>query len=99
MDQSDCRRTYFTVLDEDGVGHPAMEYLAATLDEQPVFQVLPLKRFVKLIGSGEHLEAAGDGRFVSSRSRRTYVEKGRRVDPELRPAPAAVSAAPSTRSG
>ena len=72
MDDSNCQRTYFTVTDDSGKGHPAVEYLAATLDGGPVFQVMPLKRFVKLIGSGEHLEALGDGRFIGLRSRRTF---------------------------
>jgi hypothetical protein len=72
MEQANRERTYFTVTDESGKGHPAMEYLAGTLDEEPTFQVVPLKRFVKLIGSGEALEAIGEGRFVGSRSRRVY---------------------------
>ncbi|MEJ8840048.1 hypothetical protein [Ramlibacter sp. AN1133] len=72
MERSNRERTYFTVTDEAGQGHPAMEYLAGTLDEEPAFQVLPLKRFVKLIGSGEALESIGEGRFVGSRSRRKY---------------------------
>ena len=73
MDEWTCHRTYFTVTDEDGKGHPAVEYLAATLeDDKPAFQPMPLKRFVKLIGSGEHLESLGDGRFIGSHSRRTY---------------------------
>lgn len=72
MDDSNCDRTYFTVTDADGKGHPAVEYLAATLDETPVFQILPLKRFIKLIGSGENLEPLGGGRFIGTHSRRTY---------------------------
>lgn len=72
MDPLDQPRTYFTVTDEFGNGHPAMEYLAGSLDGQPVFQVIPLKRFVKLIGSGEVLERVGEGQFVGARSRRTY---------------------------
>ena len=99
MDESDCRRNYFTVVDDEGVAHPAMEYLAATLDEQPVFHVLPLKRFVKLIATGENLAALGDGRFIGARSGRIFAERGRRADPELRPSPAAASAAPSAPSG
>jgi len=72
VDELTCHRTYFTVTDEDGNGHPAVEYLAATLDGERVFQNMPLKRFVKLIGSGEHLESLGNGRFIGSYSRRTY---------------------------
>ena len=73
MDDLDRPRTYFTVTDEFGMGHPAMEYFAGTLDGgQPVFEVIPLKRFVKLIGSGEHLEGLGNGRFLGLTSRRTY---------------------------
>jgi hypothetical protein len=77
VDERNRDRTYFLVTDESGKGYPAMEYLAATLDEQPVFQVMPLKRFVKLIGSGEPLESIGDGRFVGARTRQTYsCQKG-----------------------
>ena len=72
MDEPKRDRSYFAVTDESGRRHPAMEYLAGTLDDQPVFQVMPLKRFVKLIGSGEPLESIGDGRFVGSRTRQTY---------------------------
>ena len=77
MDEGTCQRTYFTVTDDDGNGHPAMEYLAASLDDAPVFEVMPLKRFVKLIGSGEHLKSLGDGRFIGSRSRRTFSARHR----------------------
>lgn len=72
MDESTYHRTYFTVTDDDGNGHPAVEYLAATLDDRTVFPIMAVKRFVKLIGSGEHLESLGDGRFIGSYSRRTY---------------------------
>ena len=72
MDDSDCERMYFRVLDGEGNSHPAVEYLAATLDQEPVHEVLPLRRFVKLIGSGERLESLGGGQFVGFRSRRTY---------------------------
>lgn len=72
MDDFDRPRTYFTVTDEFGATYPAMEYIAGTLDEQPVFHVVPLKKFVKLIGSGEHLEGLGDGDFVGVTSRRRY---------------------------
>jgi hypothetical protein len=37
---------------------------------------MPLKRFVKLIGSGERLEALGNGRFVGASSGRTYSAQG-----------------------
>jgi hypothetical protein len=72
VDEPERPRTYFTVTDESGKRHPAVEYLAGSLDEQPVFQVIPLKRFLKLIGSGEHLQALGDGRFIGTHSRRIY---------------------------
>ena len=72
MDHLDQPRSYFTVIDESGTLHPAVDYLAGTLDEQPVFEIMALKRFVKLIGSGEHLSDIGDGRFIGLRSRRTY---------------------------
>ena len=72
MEEPIRNRTYFTLLDQHGKGHPAMEYVAATLDGQHVFQVMPLKRFVKLIGSGERLEPLGEGRYIDVRSGRTY---------------------------
>lgn len=72
MEHLERERTYFTLVDESGKGHPAMEYVAGTLDEEPTFQIVPLKRFVKLIGSGEPLEAAGEGQFVGARSRRKF---------------------------
>jgi hypothetical protein len=72
VDDFDRPRTYFTVTDEFGATYPAMEYIAGTLDEHPVFHVVPLKKFVKLIGSGEHLEGLGDGDFVGLTSRRRY---------------------------
>lgn len=72
-------RRYFTVLDEDGRAAPAVEYWAAVVDEdQPVYQVLPLRRFIKLIGSGEQLEEAHEGVFVASFSRRIFVPLIRR---------------------
>jgi len=85
VDEMTCHRTYFTVTDDEGNGHPAMEYLAVSSDSEPVFEVTPLKRFVKLIGSGEHLKSLGDGRFVGSYSRRTYCAKrSERPDGEVR---------------
>jgi hypothetical protein len=72
VQEPDRQRIYFTLTDESGRGHPAMEYLAGTLEEEPVFQVIPMKRFVKLIGSGESLEALGDGRFIGSRTGRAF---------------------------
>ena len=72
MEEPAGNRTYFALKDESGKAHPAMAYLAGTLDEEPVFQVVPLKRFVKLIGSGEHLEALEDGRFLGLRTGRIY---------------------------
>jgi hypothetical protein len=77
VDELTCHRTYFTVTDDEGNGHPAVEYLAAMLDDESVFQVMPLKRFVKLIGSGEPLESLGDGRFIGTYSRRTYSAQPR----------------------
>ena len=63
----------FVVENRPGGGTlPAMEYVAGTLEEQPVVQVIPMKRFVKLIGSGESLEALGDGRFIGSRTGRAF---------------------------
>lgn len=72
IDATQSRR-YFTVLDESGRPAPAMEYWAATPDQDvPLYQVLPLRRYVKLIGSGEYLEETAEGVFVGSRSQRTF---------------------------
>lgn len=71
-DATESRR-YFTVLDESGHPAPAMEYWAAMPEqEEPVYAVLALRRFVKLIGSGEHLEETSQGVFVGNWSRRTF---------------------------
>lgn len=72
MEELTRNRTYFTLLDEDGIGHPAVEYVAATLDVQPAPEIMPLRRFVKLIGSGEHLEPLDNGRYIGSHSGRAY---------------------------
>ena len=79
-DATESRR-YFTVLDESGRPAPAMEYWAATPDQdEPVYEVVALRRFVKLIGSGERLEETTEGVFVGNRSRRTFF----RLEPNAR---------------
>lgn len=55
-------RKYFTVVDEHGRAMPAVEYWAGTFDTtQPQFEIVPLRRFIKLIGTGESLREDGDG--------------------------------------
>lgn len=67
-------RLYFTVLDAWGKAMPAVEYWAASSqDEHPPFQVVPLRRFVKLLGAGESLQEAGKGVFTGISSGRRYV--------------------------
>ena len=69
MDQPTSQRTYFTVTDEGGHPHPAVEYLAATLDADAVVQDMPTRRFIRLIGAGEHLQAIGRDGVGSSDAR------------------------------
>ncbi|HSW20834.1 MAG TPA: hypothetical protein VLJ86_26670 [Ramlibacter sp.] len=75
MDEIDDQtRVYFSVLDPTGHRLPAVEYWAGTLDsETPVFQVAPLRRFIKLLGSGEPLRDAGDGLFTGAVTGRSFI--------------------------
>jgi hypothetical protein len=67
-------RLYFTVLDASGKAMPAVEYWAASpQDEQPAFQGLPLRKYVKLLGAGESLQEAGNGVFTGVSSGRRFV--------------------------
>lgn len=71
--QTGSTRRYFSVRDPLGGLFPAVEYWAATLDEEHItFEVVPLRRHIKLLGSGERLEEVVDGTFVGARSRRTF---------------------------
>lgn len=66
-------RRYFTVLDEDGRAMPAVEYWAGYFDQaQPVNDIVPLRRFIKLLWSGEPLGERGEGMFVGQHSGRRY---------------------------
>lgn len=71
-------RTYFTVVDEAGQAAPAVEYWAAHFDEAVEnHEVLPLRRFVKLLGSGESLLEVGQGIFETEGSgKRLYRLRG-----------------------
>ena len=72
-------RLYFSVLDASGKAMPAVEYWAGSPHhEQPPFQVVPLRKFVKLLGAGESLQEVGDGVFTGVNSGRRFV----RADPE-----------------
>lgn len=57
MDIEVTHRTYFTLVDESGAASPAMEYWAVPPDGAAGM----LRKFVKLIGSGETLEALAIG--------------------------------------
>ena len=62
-------RVYFTVLDEAGKAYPAVEYWAGLIDERaPVYQVVPLRKFIKLIGPDEPLKETGRGVFQGATS-------------------------------
>lgn len=66
-------RRYFLVRDPSGGVFPAVEYWAATLNEEQIsFEVVPLRRYIKLLGSGERLEEVIGGAFVGSRSGRMF---------------------------
>lgn len=67
-------RLYFLVVDEAGHELPAVEYWAGSLDEdQAHYQVVPLRRFVKLLGVGELLEEIGNDAFNGRGSGRRFV--------------------------
>lgn len=64
-------RKYFNVIDENGRELPAVEYWAAGIhDDASVFEVVPLRRFVKLLGTGDHLQPLADGVFTAQSGRR-----------------------------
>lgn len=71
-------RIYFTVVDEGGKAAPAVEYWAAHFDEAlDNYEVLPLRRFVKLLGSGESLSELGGGAYETEVSgKRLYRLRG-----------------------
>lgn len=64
-------RRYFTVVDPVGTPAPAMEYWAAIPKESERID-MPVRRFIKLIGSGECLLETGNGVFMGSQSQRTF---------------------------
>jgi hypothetical protein len=67
-------RVYFTVLDEAGKAYPAVEYWAGLIDEAtPVYQVVPLRRFIKLIGPDEPLSETSHGVFRGVTTGMTYT--------------------------
>ena len=66
-------RVYFTVLDPSRKLLPAVEYWAGSLADVPSYPVIPLRKFIKLIGAGEQLKEIGNGVFVSERSGRSFV--------------------------
>jgi hypothetical protein len=62
---------YFTVLDESGRAEPVVEFWAGGIDyEQLVYEVAPLRKFVKVLGTGEYLKEEDDGVFLESRTGR-----------------------------
>lgn len=65
---------YFTVVDAIGWPSPAMEYWAAVPDEeQPTTNApMPMRRFIRLIGSGEGLIETGKGVFLGRETQRSF---------------------------
>lgn len=73
MAQSSPDRRYFTVTDEGGREWPVVEYWAASVDDDAtVFQVVPLRRFVKVLGTGAYLQGGLDGAFIEVGSGRRF---------------------------
>jgi hypothetical protein len=67
-------RRYFSVVDEHGNRLPAVEYWAGSPDEdQPDYEIVPLRRFVKLLGAGESLREIGAGIFTAIGCGRRFV--------------------------
>ncbi len=66
-------RRYFTVLDLSGRAAPAVEYWAGAPDEDtPAYTVVPLRKFVRIVGSGERLEQLEESVFLGLESRQKY---------------------------
>ncbi|WP_156385370.1 hypothetical protein [Ramlibacter sp. Leaf400] len=62
------------MVDASGNELPAVEYWAGSPEEdQPSFQVVPLRRFVKLLGIGESLREIRTGVFEGLSSGRRFV--------------------------
>ncbi|MBL0421984.1 hypothetical protein JI739_16660 [Ramlibacter sp. AW1] len=82
MDGSSQSRRYFTVIDDQGRHLPVVEYWAASLsdDDLPPFQVMPLRRYVKVMGTGDYLRATADGAFIEVQSGRRYRSTQTSVD-------------------
>ena len=79
MADSSPSRRYFTVRDEAGRELPVVEYWAATLDDDVnVFHVVPLRRYVKVLGTGAYLSPGRDGSFIELQTGRRFrsVEQG-----------------------
>ena len=71
-------RQYFSVLDPSGKALPAVEYWAGSPQgDHPPFQVVPLRKFVKLLGAGESLQEVGRGVFTGVSSGRRFVRADR----------------------
>jgi hypothetical protein len=67
-------RIYFNVIDEAGHVHPAVEYWAATFDDGKVpFQIIPVSRFLRILGSNEALTQLDAARFKGCRTGRVFV--------------------------
>jgi len=67
-------RIYFNVVDEEGHVHPAVEYWAATFDDGELpFGILPVARFVRLLGSNEALTQLDAAKFKGCRTGRVLV--------------------------
>lgn len=72
-DADPLKRVYFDVYGEGGQPLPAVQYWAACIDEdQPAFEVMPVRKFVKLLGRMEPLQELDEGVYKGLRSGRIY---------------------------
>lgn len=68
---------YFTMVDEAGRAEPVVEFWSGSIDyEQLVYQATPLKRFIKLLGTGEYLREEDAGVFVEAGTGRKLFPLG-----------------------
>lgn len=69
------RTRYFTVVDEAGRAEPVVEFWAGSVDyDQLVYQGSPLRRFLKVLGTGEYLSEESEGVFVETGSGRRLFQ-------------------------
>jgi hypothetical protein len=72
-EHDDLTRIYFDVLDDAGRKLPAVQYWAASCDQdQPAFKEVPVYRFIKLLLPREPLEEIDDAYLKGLRTGKLY---------------------------